>query len=117
MRVTTSTACNALSASGFDRSQLKLWAVQRCFPDVHRRGHWEVAYRSGFSAFNAYYRFARGADDVADIPSLLPDTKLALLDLFESTLTERSDTILTWIRRSSPQPSRWWWEACLIGMS
>jgi hydroxysqualene synthase len=41
----------------------------------------------------AYYRFARGADDVADSPSLTPDAKLALLDLFEATLTGRSDTI------------------------
>jgi phytoene/squalene synthetase len=34
----------------------------------------------------AYYRFARGADDVADSPSLAPDAKLAWLDLFEATL-------------------------------
>jgi phytoene/squalene synthetase len=38
----------------------------------------------------AYYRFARGADDVADSASLAPDAKLALLDLFEATLTGRS---------------------------
>ena len=42
----------------------------------------------------AYYRFARGADDVADSPSLSPDAKLALLDQFEATVTGRSDTIL-----------------------
>ncbi len=41
----------------------------------------------------AYYSFARGADDVADSPSLTPDEKLALLDRFEATLTGRSDTI------------------------
>jgi squalene synthase HpnC len=41
----------------------------------------------------AYYRFARGADDVADSPSLTPDAKLALLDQFEATLTGRSDAI------------------------
>lgn len=41
----------------------------------------------------AYYRFARGADDVADSPSLSPDAKLALLDQFEATLTGRSDRI------------------------
>lgn len=44
------------------------------------------------SVILAYYRFARGADDVADSPSLAPDAKLALLDLFEATLTGRSDT-------------------------
>jgi hypothetical protein len=38
----------------------------------------------------AYYRSARGADDVADSPSLSPDAKLALLDLFEATLTGRN---------------------------
>src|ERR1700730_8444246 len=41
----------------------------------------------------AYYRFARGADDVADSPSLAPDAKLAGLDLFEATLTGQCDTI------------------------
>ena len=41
----------------------------------------------------AYYRFARGADDVADSPSLSPDAKLALLDLFEATLTGRSEAV------------------------
>jgi hydroxysqualene synthase len=41
----------------------------------------------------AYYRFARGADDVADSSSLSPDAKLAWLDLFEATLTGRSDAI------------------------
>ncbi|MGH6849745.1 MAG: squalene synthase HpnC [Methylocella sp.] len=39
----------------------------------------------------AYYRFARGADDVADSPSLAPEAKLALLDLFEATLTGESE--------------------------
>src|SRR6202047_5519888 len=41
----------------------------------------------------AYYRVARGADDVADSPSLAPDAKLAGLDLFEATLTGRSEAI------------------------
>src|SRR6202035_4898702 len=41
----------------------------------------------------AYYRFARGADDVADSPSLAPDATLAGLDLFEATLTGQCDTI------------------------
>ncbi|MGH6830150.1 MAG: squalene/phytoene synthase family protein, partial [Methylocella sp.] len=41
----------------------------------------------------AYYRFARGADDVADNPLLAPDAKLAGLDLFEATLTGQCDTI------------------------
>ncbi len=41
----------------------------------------------------AYYRFARGADDVADSPSLGPDAKLAGLDLFEATLTGQSDAV------------------------
>jgi hydroxysqualene synthase len=45
------------------------------------------------SVILAYYRFARGADDVADSPSLSPDAKLALLDRFESTLTGRCDSI------------------------
>src|SRR5262249_39830156 len=44
-------------------------------------------------AMLAYYRFARGADDVADNPSLSPDAKLAGLDLFEATLLGRCDTI------------------------
>jgi hydroxysqualene synthase len=46
------------------------------------------------SVILAYYRFARGADDVADSPSLSPDKKLVGLDQFEATLTGRSDTIL-----------------------
>lgn len=41
----------------------------------------------------AYYRFARGADDVADNGSLSPDAKLAGLDLFEATLLGKSDQI------------------------
>ena len=41
----------------------------------------------------AFYRFARGADDIADSPSLAPDAKLALLDLFEATLTGRSEAV------------------------
>jgi hydroxysqualene synthase len=42
------------------------------------------------SVILAYYRVARGADDVADSPSLSPDAKLAMLDLFEATLTGRN---------------------------
>jgi squalene synthase HpnC len=45
------------------------------------------------AAILAYYRFARGADDVADSPSLSPDAKLASLDLFEATLLGHCDTI------------------------
>ena len=41
----------------------------------------------------AFYRFARGADDVADNPTLTPDDKLAGLDLFEATLLGHFDTI------------------------
>ncbi|MCI0599959.1 MAG: squalene synthase HpnC [Beijerinckiaceae bacterium] len=44
-------------------------------------------------AILAYYRFARGADDVADSPSLSPDAKLAGLDLFEATLTGHTNRI------------------------
>jgi squalene synthase HpnC len=44
-------------------------------------------------AILAYYHFARGADDVADSPSLSPAAKLAGLDLFEATLLGRSDRI------------------------
>jgi Squalene/phytoene synthase len=46
------------------------------------------------SVILAFYRFARGADDVADNASLTPDAKLALLDQFEATLTGWSDAIL-----------------------
>ena len=42
-------------------------------------------------AILAYYRFARGADDVADSPSLTADEKLAGLDRFERTLMGRSN--------------------------
>ncbi|MCI0467632.1 MAG: squalene synthase HpnC [Beijerinckiaceae bacterium] len=41
----------------------------------------------------AYYRFARAADDIADSPSLSPAAKIAGLDLFEATLTGRSDAV------------------------
>jgi hydroxysqualene synthase len=44
-------------------------------------------------AILAYYRFARGADDVADSASLSQNAKLAWLDLFEATLAGRSDAI------------------------
>jgi hydroxysqualene synthase len=42
-------------------------------------------------AILAYYRFARGADDVADSEKLTPDQKLAGLDRFEHTLLGRTD--------------------------
>ncbi|WP_036258985.1 squalene synthase HpnC [Methylocapsa aurea] len=45
------------------------------------------------AAILAYYRFARGADDVVDNRSLSPDEKLAGLDAFEATLLGRSDRI------------------------
>lgn len=41
----------------------------------------------------AYYRFARGADDIADSPFLSPDEKLAGLDAFEATLLGHSDAV------------------------
>lgn len=41
----------------------------------------------------AYYRFARGADDVADSPLLSPEEKLEGLDAFEATLLGRSEAI------------------------
>ncbi len=41
----------------------------------------------------AYYRFARGADDIADSPSLSPEEKLAGLDAFEATLLGRSQAV------------------------
>ncbi|HUI20493.1 MAG TPA: squalene synthase HpnC [Methylocella sp.] len=79
------------------------WAIAM-IPDVpcepsktHRGENFPVASfliaRRHRSVILAYYRFARGADDVADSPSLAPDEKLALLDRFEATLNGRSDTI------------------------
>lgn len=44
-------------------------------------------------AIHAFYRFARGADDVADSPALSPDEKLAGLRLFERTLLGQCDEI------------------------
>ena len=41
----------------------------------------------------AYYRFARGADDIADSPVLSPDEKLRGLDAFEETLLGRSEVV------------------------
>jgi squalene synthase HpnC len=41
----------------------------------------------------AYYRFARGADDVGDNPTLSPEQKLAGLDAFEATLLGQSDAV------------------------
>jgi hydroxysqualene synthase len=43
------------------------------------------------AAIQAYYRFARAADDVADHASLSPARKLQLLDRLEATLLGRSD--------------------------
>ena len=37
----------------------------------------------------AFYRFVRSADDVADHPSLSPETKLKLLDDLDDALTGR----------------------------
>jgi squalene synthase HpnC len=45
------------------------------------------------AAILAYYRFARGADDVVDSASLAPDAKLEGLDRFEETLLGRSDAV------------------------
>jgi squalene synthase HpnC len=39
----------------------------------------------------AYYRFARGADDVADHPTLAPEAKLELMDGLEATLLGKTD--------------------------
>lgn len=44
-------------------------------------------------AIHAFYRFARGADDVADSPALSPDEKLRGLRLFERTLLGHCDEI------------------------
>jgi len=44
-------------------------------------------------AIHAFYRFARGADDVADSPALSPDEKLTGLRLFERTLLGHCDDI------------------------
>ncbi len=44
-------------------------------------------------AIHAFYRFARGADDVADSPALSPDEKLTGLRLFERTLLGHCDDV------------------------
>jgi squalene synthase HpnC len=41
----------------------------------------------------AFYRFARGADDIADSTMLSPEEKLTGLDLFEATLLGRSEAV------------------------
>jgi squalene synthase HpnC len=41
----------------------------------------------------AYYRFARGADDIADHPSLSPEEKIRGLDLYEATLLGQSEAV------------------------
>jgi squalene synthase HpnC len=44
-------------------------------------------------AILAYYRFARGADDIVDNSSLSPDQKLRGLDDFEASLLGHSDSV------------------------
>lgn len=62
---------------------------------THRDENFPVASRLIAAEYRApilaYYRFARGADDIADSPSLSPEEKLAGLDAFEATLLGRSD--------------------------
>ena len=41
----------------------------------------------------AFYKFVRGADDIADSPDLTPDQKIAGLDRFEAALLGKDDTI------------------------
>lgn len=41
---------------------------------------------------HAYYAFARNADDIADSSNLVPDDKIARLDLMEEVLLGRRDT-------------------------
>jgi len=56
-----------------------------------------------------FYRFARGADDVADAPDLSPEEKLRRLDLFEAGLDGRSDGApegLALHRLPDPAPAR-----------
>jgi squalene synthase HpnC len=64
---------------------------------THRQENFPVASRliapRHRAAILAYYRFARGADDVVDNGALAPDQKLAGLDEFEATLLGRSDRI------------------------
>jgi squalene synthase HpnC len=64
---------------------------------THRDENFPVASRLIASEYRApilaYYRFARGADDIADSPALSPEEKLAGLDAFEATLLGRSDAM------------------------
>lgn len=64
---------------------------------THRGENFPVASRLIAAAHRApilaYYRFARGADDIADSPRLSPDEKLAGLDAFEETLLGRSEAV------------------------
>ena len=41
----------------------------------------------------AFYRFVRAADDVADHPTLSPETKLKLLDDLDDALTGRGPPV------------------------
>jgi len=41
----------------------------------------------------AFYRFARGADDIADSPTFTADEKIARLDAYEATLLGKTDAI------------------------
>ncbi|WP_026607676.1 squalene synthase HpnC [Methylocapsa acidiphila] len=64
---------------------------------THRQENFPVASRLIAAKYRpailAYYRFARGADDVVDNGALSPDAKLAGLDLFEATLLGDSDRV------------------------
>ena len=70
------------------------------------------------AAILAYYRFARGADDVADSPSLAPDAKLAGLDLFGAwpareppesraapLVSCSADKLVAWLHAIIPRPA------------
>jgi squalene synthase HpnC len=64
---------------------------------THRDENFPVASRLIASEHRApilaFYRFARGADDVADSPELTPDAKLERLDAFEATLLGASEAV------------------------
>ena len=61
----------------------------------------------------AFYRFVRAADDVADHPTLPPETKLKLLDDLDDALTGRgapdpdAEPLRLALSRDRPEP-----EAC-----
>jgi squalene synthase HpnC len=64
---------------------------------THRDENFPVASKLIAAEFRApilaYYRFARGADDVVDNRSLSPEAKLAGLDAFEATLLGDSEDV------------------------